>query len=133
MTITALSHPSKTNDINTAGTRRRPLRLIQLIFAGAGALAMLALLDAAQPDTTGSVLNSASVRLADAGIPLPASGPGGGFAADDGNDQAQQQLQQNLQQMQQAEQQAEQQNEAAQLQAQQAEQQGQWVEDNPGP
>ena len=138
--------PSQIHDINAVGAQRRQLRLMQLIFAGAAALAMLALFDAARPDTTGSVLNSASVRLADATIPAPASGPsrlpfpqtppnlaGGGFAADDGNDQAQQQEQQALQQMQQAEQQAEEQNEAAQQQAQQAEQQGQWVEDHPGP
>ena len=139
--------PSQIHDINAVGAQRRQLRLMQLIFAGAAALAMLALFDAARPDTTGSVLNSASVRLADATIPAPASGPsglhfpqtppnlsgGGGFATDDGNDQAQQQEQQALQQMQQAEQQAEEQNEAAQQQAQQAEQQGQWVEDHPGP
>ena len=123
--------------------------MMQLIFAGSAAIAMLALFDAARPDTTDKVLGAGSVRLADAAIdsPLPAGGPvglqfpqtppnlggGGGFATDDGDDQAQQQEQQALQQMQQAQQQAEQQNEQAQQQAQQAEQQGQWVEDHPGP
>jgi hypothetical protein len=110
------------------------LRTMQLIFAGAAAIAMLALFDAAQPDATGTVLGS--VRLTDVGLPLPRTPPnlsGGGFAADDGDDQAQQQEQQTLQAMQQAQQQAEEQNEQAQQQAQQAEQQGQWVEEHPGP
>ena len=128
MTTGILSHPYHIDEISTDGARRRLLRLMQLIFAGAAALAMLALFDAARPDTTGSVLNSASVRLADMAVPAPS---GGGFAADDGDDQAQQQLQQQLQQiqqMQQAEQQAEEQNEAAQQQALQDELQGQQVE-----
>jgi hypothetical protein len=123
--------------------------MMQLFFAGAAAIAMLALLDAAGPDTTETMLGSGSVRLTDMAVdlPAPASGPvglqfpqappnvsgGGGFAADDDSDQAQQQEEQALQQMQQSEQQAEQQNEAAQQQAQQAEQQGQWVEEHPGP
>jgi hypothetical protein len=123
--------------------------MMQLFFAGAAAIAMLALLDAARPDTTETMLGSGSVRLTDMAVdlPAPASGPvglqfpqappnvsgGGGFAADDDSDQAQQQEAQALQQMQQSEQQAEQQNEAAQQQAQQAEQQGQWVEEHPGP
>lgn len=123
--------------------------MMQLIFAGGVAIAMLALVDAARPDATETILGTGSVRLADMAVdlPTPASGPvdlkspqtppnligDGGFAADDGDDQAQQQEQQALQQMQQAEQQAEQQNEQAQQQAQQAEQQGQWVEDHPGP
>ena len=142
----AFQHPSEVHNINTVGAQRRQLRLMQLLFAGAAALAILALFDAARPATTGPVLNSASVHLVDLAVPAPATGPsglrfpqtppnlaGGGFAADDGNDQAQQQEQQALQQMQQSEQQAEEQNEAAQQQAQQAEQQGQWVEDHPGP
>jgi len=134
--------PSQVHDINAAGARRRQLRLMQLIFAGTAALAMLALFDAARPDTTGSVLNSASVRLTDLAVPAPASGPsglqfpqtppnlvgGGGFAADDGNDEAQLQQQLAQQEMQQAEQQAEQQNEAAEQQALQDELQGQQVE-----
>jgi hypothetical protein len=123
---------------------------MRLFFVGAAAIAMLALSDAARPDTTQSVLpSSRSVRLVDqAGdMPLPANGPfspqfpqtpprvigNGGFAADDGDDEAQLQEQQAQQAMQQAQQQAEQQNEQAQQQAQQAEQQGQWVEQNPGP
>jgi hypothetical protein len=117
--------------------RRRQFRTKRVIFAGAAAVAMFALLDAARPDATQSVLTTASVRLVDQATdlaPYPQTPPGlaGGFAADDGDDQAQQQaqLQQQLamQEMQQAEQQAEEQNELAQQQAQQAEQQGQQVE-----
>ncbi|WP_297728245.1 hypothetical protein [Mycobacterium sp.] len=117
----------------TAPDRRRRLRAMQLIFAGAATLAMIALFDAARPDATPTALGAGSVRATDVALAAPASGPFGGFAADNDDDQAQQQEQQALQQMQQSEQQAEQQNEQAQLQAQQAEQQGQWVEDHPGP
>jgi hypothetical protein len=110
---------------------------MQLIFAGAAALAMIALFDAARPDATDTVLGAGSVRLTDVALPAPASGPFGGFATDSDDDQAQQQAQLQeqlaLQQMQQSMQQAEEQNEQAQQQAQQAEQQGQWVEDHPGP
>jgi hypothetical protein len=95
---------------------------MQLIFAGAAAVAMLALFDAARPDTTKTMPGSGSVRLTDMAVdsPAPASGPvglqfpesppklpgAGGFAADDDSDQAQQQEQLALQQMQQSEQQA---------------------------
>jgi len=146
MTTTLPSHPSQVHDIPTDGARRRQVPLLQLIFAGAAAIAMLALFVAARPDTTGSALTSASVRLADAAAPMPASGPfgpqlpqtppnlaGGGFAADT-NDDNQAQLQQQLaqQQIQQAEQQAEQQNEAAQQQALQDELQAQQTEQQAG-
>jgi hypothetical protein len=137
--------PSQVDQINATGARRRQLRLIQLIFAGAAAIAMLALFDAARPDTTGSVLNSASVRLADMAVAAPASDPfgpqlpqtppslaGGGFAADGSDDQAQQQEQQALQTIQQSEQQAEQQNEAAEQQALQDELQAQQTEQQAG-
>ena len=121
---------------------------MQLIFAGAAAIAMLALFDAARPDTTETVLGSGSVRLTDMAVesPLPASAPvglqfpqtppnlagGNGFAADDSNDQAQQQEQLALQQMQQSEQQAEEQNEAAEQQALQDELQAQQTEQQAG-
>ena len=137
------------HETHAAGARGRQLRIMQLFFAGAAAIAMLALFDAARPDTTETMLGSGSVRLTDIAVdvPVPANSPlgpqlpqtppslvgGGGFATDGGDNQAQQQEQQALQQMQQAEQQAEEQNEQAQQQAQQAEQQGHWVEDNPGP
>lgn len=139
-------HPSQIDGINTVGARRRQLRLLQLIFAGTAAVAMLALFDAARPDTTAPVLNSASVHLVDLAVPAPASGPsdqqlpqtppnlaGGGFAADT-NDDNEAQLQQQIsqQEMQQAEQQAEQQNEAAEQQALQDEQQGLQVEEQAG-
>jgi hypothetical protein len=135
--------------IDVAAGQPRQIRIAQLLFAGAAAVATFALFDGARPDTTATMLGSPPVRLTDVAVDLPAppSGQiglqfpqtpptlvgGGGFAADDGDDQAQLQEQQALQQMQQAQQQAEEQNEQAQQQAQQAEQQGQWVEDHPGP
>ena len=124
MTTTA---PSQFHQTTTTGARHRQLRMMQLIFAGAAALAMLALLNAAAPDATQSVLASGSVHLIDQAFPQTAPNVigGGGLAADDGSDQQQAQLQQQLaqQEMLQAEQQAEQQNEMAQQEAQQAEQQ----------
>jgi hypothetical protein len=140
MNTTAGSH-----EIRTAGARRRQLRMVQLFFAGAAAIAMLSLFDAARPDTTGTMLGSGSVRLSDmaVGLPAPADGPmglqfpqappnvsgGGGFAADADSDQAEQQAQQAeqqaLQQMQQSMQQAEQQNEQAEQQFEQGMQQAQ--------
>jgi hypothetical protein len=129
---TAADH--KCHEINATNQISRQLRLIQLIFAGAAAVAMFALFDAARPDTTQSVLGSGSVHLVDQStdLPVPANGPfgpqfpqtppsvigSGGFAADSGDDQAQLQQQIAQQEMLQAEQQAEQQNEAAQQQAQ---------------
>lgn len=117
-------------------TTTHQLRFMQLLFAGIAAIAMVTFVDAAHADASAATFGH--LRLTDTASdwPSPQSPPGlggGGFAADDGDDQAQQQEQQALQQMQQAEQQAEQQNEAAQQQAQQAEQQGQWVEEHPGP
>ena len=143
---TPFQHPSQIHTINTVGARRRQLRLMQLIFAGTAALAMLALFGAARSDTAAPVLNSGSVHLVDLAVPAPATGPsgpqfpqtppnlaGGGFAADT-NDDNEAQLQQQLaqQEMQQSEQQAEQQNEAAQQQALQDELQGQQVEQQAG-
>ncbi len=97
--------------MTTPPSQLRQLRIAQLAFAGAAAVALLALSHTAQADTP-SGHASDSVRLADWTAP-------GGFATDDSDDQ-QAQLQQQLamQEMQQAEQQAEQQNEAAQQQAQ---------------
>jgi hypothetical protein len=131
------NHRPSGHQINTADQRRRQLRVMQVILAGAAAIAMLALFDAARPDTAQTVLASGSVRLVDmaADVPARASAPFGelypqtpsnlvgsaGFAADDSDDQTQQQAQQ---QMQQAEQQAEEQQELANQEAQQAEQQG---------
>jgi hypothetical protein len=88
----------------------RQLRIAQLAFAGAAAVALLALSHAARADTP------PAVRLA--GWTAP-----GGFAADDTDDQ-QAQLQQMLQSMQQAEQQ----NEEAQQQFNQDMQQQQTYE-----
>ena len=101
---------------------------MRLAFAGAATLAMIALFDAARPDTTPTVLGPGSVRLTDVALAAPASGPFGGFAADDSDDQAQQQEQQAMQQMQQSMQQAEEQNEAAEQQFEQGMQQAQMDE-----
>ena len=116
MTTTA---PSQVHEINRTDAHRRQLRMLQLIFAGAAAIAMLALFDAARPDTTQSVFASRSVHLIDQAFPEtpPSVIGGGGFAADDSSDQAQQQ----------AEQEAEQQQALANQEAQQAEQQGRQV------
>ena len=99
---------------------------MQIIFAGAAAVAMLALFDVARPDTTRSVLASGSVRLVDESFPQTPPGllGDGGLASDESSDQAQQQEQLAMQEMLQSEQQAEEQNEAAEQQAQMDEQQG---------
>jgi hypothetical protein len=120
-----------TPHIHAAGPRRRQLQILQLLFAIAAAIAMLALFDAARPDTTGTTLGS--VRLTDMTItsPLPATPPslaGGGLATDDSNDQAQQAEQQALQQMQQSMQQAQEQNDEAEQQFNQDMQQQQTYE-----
>jgi len=101
--------------------RHRLLRMAQLTFAGAAAIAMVALFNAAQPKTTSPVLGSGAVRLT-------AVGWCGGFATDENSDRAQQQEQQALQQLQQSMQQAEQQNEAAEQQFEQGMQQAQMDE-----
>lgn len=115
------------HEIHAVRGSRRQSRTLQLILAGAAAVAMLALFDAAQPDTTQTVVGSGPVRLADMASTPPAGGPFGGFAADDDNDndQAQQQEQLALQQMQQSEQQAQEQNDEAEQQFEQGMQQAQ--------
>lgn len=111
-----------------AGGRRR--RLLRLTLAGAATLAALALYAAAQAHTPETTLGSGSVRLTDMAV-APQAPPGltgGGFAADDGDDQAQLQQQLNQQQLQQSMQQAEEQNEQAQQQFNQDMQQQQTYE-----
>ncbi|WP_155765976.1 hypothetical protein [Mycobacterium colombiense] len=107
-----------------AGGCRR--RLLRLTLAGAATLAVLALYDAAQPQTPGTTLGSGSVRLTDMALSpqAPPGLTGGGLAADDGDDQAQLQQQLNQQSMQQAEEQ----NEQAQQQFNQDMQQQQTYE-----
>lgn len=111
-----------------AGGRRR--RLLRLTLAGAAALAVLALYDAAQPQTPGTTLGSGSVRLTDMAFSpqAPPGLTGGGLATDDGDDQAQLQQQLNQQQLQQSMQQAEEQNEQAEQQFNQDMQQQQTYE-----
>ncbi|OBH45859.1 hypothetical protein [Mycobacterium mantenii] len=110
-----------------AGGRRRRLLLG---LAGAAVLAVLALYDAAQPQTAGIMPGSGSVRPTDLAVSpqAPPGIAGGGFAADDDDDQAQLQQQLNQQQLQQSMQQAEQQNEQAQQQFNQDMQQQQTYE-----
>ena len=104
---------------SAAGDRRRQLRMMQLVFAGAATVALLALFDAGRTGPTETTLGSGSVRLADMSV-SPLAPPGlsgtGGFATDSDDDQAQLQQQQNLQQMLQSEQQAQEQNDEAQQQ-----------------
>jgi hypothetical protein len=87
--------PSTFHEIKTTDARRRQLRTMQIIFAGAVAVAMLALFDAARPDTTQSVLASDSVHPVDQSFrQTPPSLVDNGFAADETSDEAQQQAQQ---------------------------------------
>jgi hypothetical protein len=123
-----MSTTAEIRRMNTTRARTRQWRLVRVILAAVAILAMLALFDAARPDTTQNL-----VRLTDMAfdVPAPTSGPvglqypqappnlsgGRGFAIDD-DGQAQQQELQDMLQMQQSEQQAEQENEQAQQQAQ---------------
>jgi hypothetical protein len=105
--------------MNITPSRQRHVRIAQLAFAGAAAVALLAVSHTAQADSN-------QVRLADFSVPMS---PAGGFATDDSDDQ-QAQLQQQIDQqmLQQSMQQAEQQNEAAQQQFNQDMQQQQTYE-----
>ena len=113
--------------IIAAGRRRR---LLRLILAGAATLAVLALYEAVQPQAAETTLGSGSVRLTDVAISpqAPPGLTGGGFAADDDDDQAQLQQQLNQQQLQQSMQQAQEQNDEAQQQFNQDMQQQQTYE-----
>ena len=65
-------------EINSADGRCRHRRVAQVIFAGAAAMAMLALLEAAPQGTGATTAASASVRLVDQATPMPAPPlPGG--------------------------------------------------------
>jgi hypothetical protein len=59
------------HEINSADVRRRQIRLMQLIFAGAATVAALALFSAGPTDPQTDVA-SGSVRLADQSTDLPA-------------------------------------------------------------
>lgn len=112
---------------SAAGSRRR---LLRLILAGAATLAVLALCDAVQPQAAETTLGNGSVRLTDMAISpqAPPGLTGGGFAADDDDDQAQLQQQLNQQQLQQSMQQAQEQNDEAEQQFNQDMQQQQTYE-----
>jgi hypothetical protein len=114
---------------NTApGARRRQLRMMQLIFAGAATVALLALFHSA--GSTETTLGSGSVRLADTAFPLtpPGLSGTGGFATDSDDDQAQLQQQIDQQMLQQSMQQAQEQNDEAEQQFNQDMQQQQLYE-----
>ena len=87
------------HEINPADARRRQIRVMQVIFAGAAAIATLALFAAAPLGTGETTVASGSVRLVDQATdrPVPATAPfgpqfpqtapnmvgNGGLAADD--------------------------------------------------
>jgi hypothetical protein len=104
--------------MNITPSHQRQLRIAQLAFAGAAAVALLAVSHTTQADTN-------PARLAAFTVPMS---PAGGFATDDSDDQAQLQEQLAMQQMQQSMQQAEEQNEEAQQQFNQDMQQQQTYE-----
>jgi hypothetical protein len=64
-------------EINSAGGRCQRRRVAQVIFAGAAAIAMLALFDAAPHGTGETTVASGSVRLVDQATDSPAPPPGG--------------------------------------------------------
>jgi hypothetical protein len=68
------------HEINPADARRRKIRATQLIFAGAAAVATLALFSAARPGSTDTAVAT--------GLQFAQTAPGwagaGGFASDDG-------------------------------------------------
>jgi hypothetical protein len=66
------------HEINPADVRRRQIRVMQLIFAGAATVATLALFSAAQPSGAAPVAAAASVRL----VAAPSGAGAGGFATD---------------------------------------------------
>jgi hypothetical protein len=112
----------------TTDPRRREIRLIQTIFAGVAAAAMLVLFHNALPADAKTVGAAGSVRLIDRATDLPNRVGAGGWATDGDDDEAQLQQQLAGQEVQQAEQQAEEQEQLDLQEAQQAEQQGQLTE-----
>lgn len=102
--------------------------MLQLTFAGAATVALLALFHA--NGATETTLGSGSVRLADTALPLapPGLSGTGGFATDSDDDQAQLQQQIDQQMLQQSMQQAQEQNDEAQQQFNQDMQQQQLYE-----
>jgi hypothetical protein len=88
---------------SAAEQRRRQIRLMQMIFAGAAITATILVSDVTRPGTAETVVAAGSVRLADrtTDLPAPAAVPfgprlpqttpnavgQGGFAADDDDDQ----------------------------------------------
>jgi hypothetical protein len=112
----------------TTDPRRREIRLIQTIFAGVAAAAMLVLFHNALPGDAKTVGAAGSVRLIDRATDLPNRVGAGGWATDGDDDEAQLQQQLAQQEVQQAEQQAEEQEQLDLQEAQQAEQQGQLTE-----
>ena len=74
-----MTHP-QLREIDSADGRCRRRRVKQLIFAGAAAIAMLALFDATAPVGTGeTTVASGSVRLVDQATDVPAPPPSPGL------------------------------------------------------
>jgi hypothetical protein len=66
------------HEINPADARRRQIRVMQVIFAGAATVATVALFSSAQPGHAESaVASGSSVRLVDQATDLPATAPFG--------------------------------------------------------
>jgi flagellar biosynthesis GTPase FlhF len=148
MMTTTIDH--QWHEINSADARRRKIRVMQAIFAGAATIATLTLYSAAWPGDAETVVAPGSVRLVDQATDLPAPAPAavdpqfpqtllnqfpqipqtllnavgdGGFAADsDDNDDSTQQRE-NEQQDELNQQQSDQNEDEANQATQQAEQQ----------
>lgn len=72
------------HEIKSADARRRQIRVMQVIFAGAATIATLALFNVARPGDAETGVASGSVQLVDQAteLPAPATARFEGFAAD---------------------------------------------------
>jgi hypothetical protein len=66
-------------ELNSTGSSRRQIRVLQLIFAGAATVAAFALFSAAQPGSAASVVTPGTAHVAAA----PSMPGAGGFSTDD--------------------------------------------------
>jgi hypothetical protein len=64
-------------EMNSADARRRQIRVIQVIFGGAAAVAALTLFSAAPSTNPGNPVASGTVRLVDQSTSAPATVPSG--------------------------------------------------------
>jgi hypothetical protein len=75
----------ESHEIESPDARRRQIRVMQVLFAGAATIATLALFNAARPGDAENVVASGPVHLVDAQFlqTPPSVGGAGGFATDD--------------------------------------------------